>query len=152
MPFICEKGLNLFKNNDDMHFTVELPYDLESQLREQAAKKGKALNQYITGLIKEKINSPKPVSSTLTADETRLFTIINQGFSDDFWAKLNDLNQKRQQFTLLESERQELITLTEALESAHLDRMKALIELSAIRQVDLDVLMHQLGLTNGKHN
>jgi hypothetical protein len=135
-----------------MQLTIELPYDLETQLRVQAQQKGKALNQYITGLIQEKINSPKPVTSTLTAEETRLFKIINKGFSDDFWTKLNSLNKRRQEFALTEPERQELIDMTEALDAVNLERMKALIELSTIRQIDLDMLMNQLGLNNGKHN
>jgi hypothetical protein len=133
-----------------MHLTIELPYDLETQLRVQAQQKGKALNHYITSLIQDKITTPKP--SALTVEETRLFKIINQGFSDDFWAKLNQLNKKRQNSALVESERKELIELTEALDSVNLDRMKALIELATIRQIDLDILMHQLGLNNGKHN
>jgi hypothetical protein len=142
----------LYKIKKDMHLTIELPNDLETQLRFQAQQKGKALNQYITGLIQEKINSPKPVPSTLTAEETRLFKTINKGFSDEFWTKLNGLNKKRQEFTLTESEKQELIEMTEALDAVNLDRMKALIQLATIRQIDLDVLMNRLGLNNGKHH
>ena len=63
-----------------MELTIELPYDLETQLREQAQQKGKALNQYITAIIREKINPPKPKTSVLSTDETRLFQIINKGF------------------------------------------------------------------------
>jgi macrodomain Ter protein organizer (MatP/YcbG family) len=96
-----------------MHLTIELPYDLETQLRVQAKQKGKALNQYITGLIQEKISSPKPATSTLTVEETRLFKTINKGFSDEFWDKLTNLNNKRQTFTLSESDRKELIDMTE---------------------------------------
>jgi hypothetical protein len=135
-----------------MHLTLELPYDLETQLRAQAEQKGKALNQYITGLIQEKISSPKPATSTLTVEEIRLFKTINKGFSDEFWTKLTNLNKKRQAFTLVESERAELIDMTENLDAVNLERMKALIELATIRQIDLDVLMNQLGLNNGKHN
>lgn len=135
-----------------MHLIIELPYDLETQLRVEALQKGKALNQYITGIIREKINISRPVSSTLTADETRLFKSINKGFSDEFWTKLANLNKKRQTFTLDESERKDLIEMTEALDTVNLERMKALIELSTIRQIDLDILMNQLGLNNGKHN
>ena len=134
-----------------MHLTIELPYDLETQLREQAQRKGKALNQYISGLIQEKFNALKPISSTLTAEETHLFKRINQGFSDEFWTKLRELDKKRQDFILVESEKQTLMTMTEALETVNLERMKALIELANIRQIDLDVLMNQLGLNNGKH-
>lgn len=134
-----------------MQLIIELPYDIESQLREQAQQKGKALNQYITGIIREKVQSPKPKTSVLTADETRLFQIINKGFSDDFWTKLHSLNKKRQAETLTEMERLELIDLTEQMEAENVDRMKALIALASIRQMDLDTLMNQLGLTYGKH-
>lgn len=134
-----------------MHLTIELPYDLETQLREQAQQKGKALNQYITGLIQEKFNAQRPTTSTLTVDETRLFQIINKGFSDEFWTKLRYLDKKRRDFTLVESERVVLTSMAESLEIAHLERMKALISLAAIRQIDLDILMSQLGLNNGKH-
>jgi hypothetical protein len=134
-----------------MHLTIELPYDLETQLREQAQQKGKALNQYITGLIQEKFNAQRPTTSTLTVEETRLFQIINKGFSDEFWTKLRYLDKKRQDFTLAESERVVLTSMAESLEIAHLERMKALISLAAIRQIDLDILMSQLGLNNGKH-
>jgi hypothetical protein len=134
-----------------MHLTIELPYDLETQLREQAHQKGKALNQYITSLIQDKIGSAKPTASSLTADETRLFIIINKGFSDEFWTRLHCLDKNRLQLTLTETERVELLTMTEQMEVANLERMKALIELAAIRQTDLDTLMTQLGLINGKY-
>ena len=134
-----------------MHLNIELPYDLETQLREQAQQKGKALNQYITGLIQEKMDSSRPKTSPLTADETRLFQTINKGFSDEFWNNLHNLNNKRQQAILTKSERQDLIVMTEKLEMTNLERMKALIELAAIRKTDLDTLMTQLGLMNGKH-
>ena len=134
-----------------MHLNIELPYDLETQLREQAQQKGKALNQYIMGLIQEKMNSSRPKTPSLTADETRLFQTINKGFSDEFWNKLHDLDKKRQQAVLTESERQDMIAMTEELEMTNLERMKALIQLAAIRQTDLDTLMTQLGLMNGKH-
>jgi hypothetical protein len=134
------------KNNYNMHLTIELPQDLETQLREQAQQKGKALNQYITGLIREKVSPPKPRPSSLTADESRLFQVINKGFSTGFWSKLHDLNKKRQDMTLTELENAELIDMAEKMEAANVERLKALIELSKIRQIDLDTLMTQLGL------
>lgn len=134
-----------------MELTIELPYDLETQLREQAQQTGKALNQYITAIIREKINAPKPKTSVLTTEETRLFKIINKGFSHDFWTKLHSLDKKRKEVTLTELELQELIDMTDTLEAANVERITALIELAKIRQTDLDTLMTQLGLTNGKH-
>ncbi len=134
-----------------MHLTIELPYDIETQLREQAQQTGKAFNQYITGIIREKVHTPKSNTSALTADETRLFQIINKGFSDDFWIKLHRLNKKRKAETLTEIERLELIGLSDRMEAQNVERMKALIALASIRQIDLDTLMNQLGLMNGKH-
>jgi hypothetical protein len=134
-----------------MELTIELPYDLETQLREQAQQTGKALNQYITAIIREKIGLPKPKTSVLTTDESRLFQIINKGFSTDFWTKLHGLDKKRKEMTLTELELEELINITDIMEAANVERIKALIELAKIRQTDLDTLMNQLGLTNGKH-
>jgi hypothetical protein len=145
------KNCYFCKNNYRMHLTIELPQDLETQLREQAQQKGKALNQYITGLIREKVSSPKPKVSSLTADESRLFQVINKGFSTDFWTKLRHLDKKRQEMILTESENIELIEMAEKMETANVERLKALIELATIRQIDLDVLMTQLGLNNGKY-
>jgi hypothetical protein len=110
------------------------------------------LVDFDTGLIQEKMPAPKPATSTLTVEETRLFKIINKGFSDDFWVKLTNLNKKRQTFTLSESDRKELIEMTEALDAINLERMKALIELATIRHIDLDILINQLGLNKDKHS
>ena len=134
-----------------MALTIELPYDLESQLREQAQEKGKALNQYIAGIIREKMNPLKPKATSLSAEETRLFQIINKGFSQEFWLKLHGLNQKRQEESLSEEELSQLIEMTDLLEAENVERMKALIALAHLRQTDLDTLMTQLGLNNSKH-
>ena len=134
-----------------MALTIELPYDLESQLREQAQEKGKALNQYIAGIIREKMNPLKPKATSLSAEETRLFQIINKGFSQEFWLKLHGLNQKRQEESLSEEELSQLIEMTDSLEADNVERMKALIALAHLRQTDLDTLMTQLGLNNSKH-
>jgi hypothetical protein len=96
-----------------MHLTIELPQDLETQLREQAQQKGKALNQYILGLIREKVSPTRPKISSLTADETRLFKVKNKGFSTEFWTELRYLDKKRQEMTLTESENIELIEMAE---------------------------------------
>ena len=61
------------------------------------------------------------------------------------------LDQKRREETLSELELKELIDMTDIIEAANVDRIKALVELANIRQIDLDTLMIQLGLMNGKH-
>ena len=94
----------------------------------------------------------KTNTTALTAEETLLFQIINKGFSADFWSNLQRLDERRKEAQLSETERIELVTSTEALEAANVERMKALIELAALRQTDLDTLMAHLGLKHGNRH
>ena len=135
-----------------MDLNIELPYEVETRLREQAQQKGKPLNQYVESLIREKIEPLKTKTTALTAEETLLFQIINKGFSADFWSNLQRLDERRKEAQLSETERIELVTSTEALEAANVERMKALIELAALRQTDLDTLMAHLGLKHGNRH
>jgi hypothetical protein len=135
-----------------MHLTIELPPDLEMQLREQARRHGKGLEQYVAGLIKDRAAAQKSKTQPLTAEETRLFEKINRGFTDEFWKRLRALDKKRRQAKLTEQERQELITMTEQLEAANVERLRALTELAAMKNMELDTLMKELGLSNGRHS
>ncbi len=134
-----------------MQLVIELPNELEHSLREQARQTGAALNQYIVGAIREKIGATAPKQEPLSAQETELFKKINAGFSDAFWNRLRSLDDKRKRLKLDEKERAELTGMTEQMEDANLERMKALIVLAEIRKTDLDQLMQSLGLLNGKH-
>ena len=75
-----------------MHLNLELPNDLETQLRHEAHQKGTAINQYVVNLIQEKIGYSKPKTPTLSQEETALFQIINKGFSEDFWKRFRHLS------------------------------------------------------------
>jgi hypothetical protein len=54
--------------------------------------------------------------------------------------------------SLSEFEQLELMKMTEALDAANLDRIKALIQLATIRQMGLDVLMNQFSTIKNKKN
>jgi hypothetical protein len=138
------------KISNNMHLNLELPNDLETQLRHEAHQKGTAINQYVVNLIQEKIGYSKPKTPTLSQEETALFQIINKGFSEDFWKRFRQLNKKRQAETMTETERQELIGMNDKLEAENVERIKALIQLSKIRKTGLKSLMAELGLNNGK--
>ncbi len=56
------------------------------------------------------------------------------------------LEAKRQQDTLTETERQELITLNDIAEQKNVERMAALAKLAQLRQISLPDLMEQLGI------
>jgi hypothetical protein len=134
-----------------MQLNIELPAELERQLREQARQQGKALEQYVASLIKDRLGLRNTSAVALSAEETRLFELINKGFPDDFWQRLRALDQKRKRAILSEPERQELVELTAQLETANVERMAALAELAAIRDQDIDALMEELELSDGAH-
>ena len=134
-----------------MQLNIELPAELERQLREQARQQGKALEQYVASLIKDRLGLPNTSTVALSPEETRLFELINKGFPDDFWERLRALDQKRKLAILSKQEQQELIELTAQLETANVERMAALAELAAIRGQDVDVLMETLELSDGAY-
>ena len=70
------------------------------------------------------------------------------GFSQNFWTKLHSLDKKRQDIALTELELKELTDMTDIMEAANVERIKALIELANNEQTDLDTLMIKLGLKN----
>lgn len=143
--------LKFAQNNGRMSLIIDLPAELEERLKEQAKREGKALEQYVTALIKAKVGQIIATGNALSAEETQLFDTINKGFAPEFWDHLKTLNEKRRNAALSESELQELISMTDQMELVNLQRMKALVELAEFRGADIDDLMEQLGLRHGDH-
>jgi len=136
-----------------MQLTIEIKNELAFKLKDQAQLNGVDLGQYIAMLIQDKL--PHSIQKTankqtLTPEETQLFQKINYGFSESFWARFKELNTKRGENKLDEKERQELISLTDEMERANVERIKALITLAQIRGTDLESLMAELGILYGK--
>ena len=61
-----------------------------------------------------------------------------------FWEKYLELKRKRQQETLTPIEQQELINLSDQLETANASRMPYLIELAQVRNIPLETLLQQI--------
>jgi hypothetical protein len=78
--------------------------------------------------------------------DSDLLKEINLGLSPETWSEYHTLIAKRQAETLTAVEQQQLIEISDRLESANVRRMKALIELSDLRGQSLDSLMQQLGI------
>ena len=136
-----------------MQLTIEIKNELAFKLKDQAQLNGVDLGQYIAMLIQDKLpHSVQKIANkqTLTPEETQLFQKINYGFSESFWARFKELNTKRGENKLDEKERQELISLTDEMERANVERIKALITLAQIRGTDLESLMAELGILYGK--
>jgi hypothetical protein len=134
-----------------MTLTLQVPPELESRLREQAAREGVDAGTIIVRALERALPASSPPSpQALSARETELLGKINIGLSQDEWRRYRDLIAKRQQETLTPPEYQELIATGERIEMLNAQRMKQVIELSKLRNVPLMDLMDQLGIGNGR--
>ncbi len=84
---------------------------------------------------------------TFSDKESSLLIIVNKPLPKKMQTRFNVLNEKRKAETLSESERQELIKLTNKFEELNVNRLKALGALSKIRQVPIRQLMEKFGIT-----
>ncbi len=82
----------------------------------------------------------------LPAKESELLIKINRGLPPDIQKRLNQLVAKRRDGALTPDEHRELLELTNVLENAEANRVEALAELSRLRGVSLNTLMHELGI------
>jgi hypothetical protein len=87
----------------------------------------------------------------LSDNESELFNKINQPFPADLKSRLDELTHKRTAETIIESEHQELVLLTDKLEEFHAERMAALARLAELRGTTLDLIMKQLGIKFPDH-
>jgi hypothetical protein len=86
--------------------------------------------------------SQKPFLSEFSGlDESQLIQKINLGFSSDWWHRYRELIAQRQAETINESDRTDLIQMSEALENANVERIKALGELAQSRGCSLEEIM-----------
>lgn len=78
--------------------------------------------------------------------QIKLLNQINQTMLPAQYVRFQELIQKRDSSIIAEVELQELIGITDEIETRDVKRLEALIELSQIRGVSLDELMQNLGL------
>ena len=78
--------------------------------------------------------------------ETELLHLINEGFSDEFYTRYEDLLDKQDDDTITSDESNELISLNDRLELHQAERLKSVGELARLRNVSFDVMMQSLGI------
>ena len=93
----------------------------------------------------------KRKAPNLSKRETELLLKINQSWSLENQKRYDFLAKKLQNETIAEDEYNELMILSEESEGMDVERLKNLLELSQLRNVSLDKLMQQLGLTPSAH-
>jgi hypothetical protein len=107
------------------------------------------LEQFVAKLFSLKARERVPA---LSQRESELLLQINRGLPVPTRQRLNALIEKRQSNAITPDELQELRQLTNQVEQADAERLKHLIELASLRQVPLDDLIQQLGLTPYPHD
>lgn len=126
-----------------MSIVIDLPPDLEQQLRATASAAGQNIDAYILRLLEKNVQAlPSEEKSKTIA----LLQLINRGLSAEAWSRFHNLIQKRDDHTITDAELDELIELTDSIELAHARRMEALVELAILQHKPLEVLMEELGI------
>lgn len=130
----------------DTMITLEIAPDLETQVRQAAAKAGVAPDIYVVNILEQYLRKVGSESTSLTTAETVLLQQINLGLTPETWQRYHQLIAKRRSETLSLAEQETLIQITDELETANARRISALIKLAQYRQVSLDELMDELGI------
>lgn len=125
--------------------TIQIEADLSSDQLLSAVRQLPRwdFDQFVTRVLNLRAERIAPV---LPAAESELLLKINHPVPDDLQQRYDELLARRDARTLISEEYEELLALTDQVETLEAERMKHLIELAQLRQVTLDELMNQLGL------
>jgi hypothetical protein len=130
-----------------MSMTIELPAEVEKQIREEATRRGLEPGEVIARALQEYLAQRRAaIVPRLSSHESRLLTQINLGLPEGVWHRYHGLIRKRRAETLTPDERAELIALTDQVEEANADRIERLCELARLRGASLEAVMKELGI------
>ncbi len=134
---------------------IDIKPELESQLREQAARQGVNWNVFVAENVAEHVaralwiflrDQQKQPAPCLPNQESRLLEQINSGLPEESWRRYHELTDKRRAESLTSSEHSELISLSDRVEALNARRMESLAELSRLRKTTLTALADELGI------
>lgn len=131
-----------------MNLIVDIAPELESRLREEAAKCGVDPGEYVANALNERLRPSKSNTPCLSANESRLIEVINRGLSEQEWNRYYELIEKRRSESLTVDEGNELIETSKHIEQLNVRRIECLAELAQLRGTTLPKLMEQLGIVS----
>jgi len=126
-----------------MSITIALVQELETKLQNVARREGLAPDTYAAKVLTRHLHKQ---ALAVPESEAVLLQQINLGLPEKTWRRYYDLRGKLEDETLTPDEQQELVQITDQIESANVRRMEALIKLAELRQTTLDALMDALEL------
>ena len=86
------------------------------------------------------------IAPTLSQEESELLLKINEGVPDEVRLRFRLLREKMWDEVITQEEHEELIDLTDQIETSDVERLQNLIKLAQLRNVSLDTVMDQLEL------
>ena len=123
--------------------TSHLEIDIDEMLKGVAQLEPNELEQVVNKLL---ALQARQRAISLSKTETDLLEQINQGLPQTVHLRYDELAAQLQEETITPPEHDELLRLTDQIEQADVERLRALIALAQLWQVSLDTLMDQLGL------
>ncbi len=131
-----------------MTLRLDITPELESQLSEEAAKRGLEPSEYIVQTLQSRLAQPQSSDAPrLSETETQLLQKINEGLQPETWQDYNKLIEKRQAETLTPDEHETLIGISDRIEELNARRLEHLAEFARSRGTSLSAVMKQLGIT-----
>ena len=127
-----------------MTITLQITPELEGKVRTAASRAGISPDVYVTKIIKQHVDDPRKTADLET--EATLLQQINLGLAPERWQHYHELTEKRRAEQLTPTEQEALIKLSDEIEMDNVQRIRALIKLSQLRQTTLDDLMDELGI------
>jgi hypothetical protein len=105
-----------------------------------------APDEFDTFIEKALAGRPRPRTTTLSPEETRLIKRIGRGLPPDLSKRYAHLIGGRKKGSLIAEEHEELLELTHEAETLDADRAAALLELAKLRRMPVRMLMKQMGI------
>ncbi len=126
-----------------MTITIELEADQEARLRQEAAREGMSVREYVGRLLQRYLaQTTVPGGAT----ESELLRQTGVGLTETEWDEYHRLIEERHAEALSAAGQSRLIELTDDIEQANARRLAALVELAELRGVSLEVLIDTLDI------
>ena len=119
------------------------------RLRQKAEREGINIDYLVKRLLEERF-PPSPAGS-ISQKEADLLKKINKGFPEKFWKKYFALIDKRDADNISPDELAELTGYSTKIEKGSAERLKHLIELASLKNMDLDDLIENMGIRPRHH-
>ena len=130
-----------------MTITLELPEALERQLRTEAAGNGLSLDKQIV----QSLSDSETVPDGNASNEERLRNKIMHWIPVHQHKTYLALVEKRRAGNISTTEYEELLLLTDVVETAHAVRMRHLIQLADLQHTSLETLLREMSIAPKKY-